>query len=55
MSEEGLPDVDPCRFAFLWVRISISSAGESLAVYSESNELTTRSSDGELRRRFVAR
>ena len=42
-------DVDPCRFTFLWVRISITTAGESLSVHSESDELTTRSSDGELR------
>ena len=55
MSEAVLPDVDPCRFAFLCVRILISLAGESLSVYSESDELTTRSSDGNLRRRFAAR
>ena len=56
MSEAVLPDVDvdTCRFAFQWVRISIPSAGESLSVHSESDELTTRSIDGELRPRFAA-
>ena len=51
MSEAVLPDVE----VFPWVRISISAAGESLSVHSESDKLTTRSSDGELRPRFAAR
>ena len=57
MSEAVLPDVkvDPRRFVFPWVRISISMAEESLSVHSESDKLTTRSSDGELRPRFAAR
>ena len=51
MSEAVLPDVE----VLSWVRISISAAGESLSVHSESDKLTTRSSDGELRPCFAAR